>query len=197
MMGGINFSRSVVTNSPVRSPGKAIDLAAPGFGILSVYPGYQMCIASGTSMAAPHVSGLVALYIAANGRATNAEGVHRIRQALIDNGLPQSQWRSAPNTGDPDGNPEPLAIASEAWVPPVTVSNPVFTPQGFQLSFNAVPGYLHSVQYSSLPGPFEPVDDFRDGRWRGQSRHRDGDGHECAVRSAVLPRGAASGTLKS
>jgi hypothetical protein len=147
----------VVTNNPVQSPGKAIDLAAPGTDVLSLCPNLDTASTScsmgayltGTSMATANVSGLVALYIAANGRAHNADDVHRIRQALIDNGLPQSQWRSAPNTGDPDGNPEPLAIASLAWIPPVTITNAAMTPQGFQLSFNAIPGCDYTFQSSS------------------------------------------------
>src|SRR5439155_12944389 len=104
-------------------------------------------VATGTSAAAPHVTGLVALYIAANGRATNAEGVYRIRQAIIDASLPQSQWNTN-NTHDPDTNPEPLAIASESWVPsPVTTSGSG-GPGDFKVGFKAVPGYDYTVQSS-------------------------------------------------
>ena len=141
-----NFSRSVVTNSRVHSPGKAIDLAAPGVNILSLYVNGSASIQSGTSMAAAHVSGLVALYIAANGRATNAAGVYKIRQALIDNALPQTQWRSYPNTGDRDTNHEGLAIASENWVPPAWITQPAKTAQGFRGSFAVVPGYTYTLQ---------------------------------------------------
>ena len=38
-----------------------VDVAAPGAAILSAYPGGRMALSSGTSQAAPHVSGLVAL----------------------------------------------------------------------------------------------------------------------------------------
>ena len=110
---GSNFSQVIRTNTPgddfgapaitnyVFSPGGAIDVAAPGVNILSTVPfilsgtnnayGYF----TGTSGAAPHVAGLVALYIAANGRATNAEGVYHIRQAIINASQPQSQWAAA------------------------------------------------------------------------------------------------------
>ena len=140
-----NFSRSVVSNNPVHSPGRAIDLAAPGVNILSLYLSGYAATMSGTSMAAAHVSGLVALYIAANGRATNAAGVYKIRQALIDNALPQTQWRSYPNTGDPDTNHEPMAVASENWVPPALIQQWKKSGLNASGSFAVVPGYTYAL----------------------------------------------------
>ena len=70
----------------------------------------------GTSAATPHVAGLVALYIAQYGRATDAEGVFRIRQAIVDAALPQDRWLSN-NSYDPDMNPEGLAQAKLEWLP--------------------------------------------------------------------------------
>jgi subtilisin len=66
--------------------GKPIDLAAPGVDILSLYPrdlsgGSMEEFLSGTSMAAPHVSGAAALIIASAGHAmTPAE----VKTALLD-----------------------------------------------------------------------------------------------------------------
>jgi hypothetical protein len=119
-----NFGRLPRTNSAnsniaanyVLSPGGTIDVAAPGVNIYTTGGSNNYVTKSGTSFAAPHVAGLVALYIAVNGRATNEWGVYKIRQAIVDNSLPQSQWRTN-NTGDPDTNPEPLAMASLNWVP--------------------------------------------------------------------------------
>jgi subtilisin family serine protease len=108
---GSNFNQVPRTNNYVSSPGGAIDVAAPGVDIFTTGPGvgtdgigHNYGFATGTSLAAPHVAGLVALYIAANGRATNADGVYRIRQAIVNAGSPQSQWNST-NTLGPGHEP--------------------------------------------------------------------------------------------
>lgn len=112
-----NFSSSVVAGNPVISPGAAIDLAAPGVSVLSTTNNGSTGTSTGTSMASPHVAGAAALYIVANGRATDAAGVAAIRQALIDAGQPQSVWRSD-STRDPDGNLEPLVFVAGGTPPP-------------------------------------------------------------------------------
>jgi subtilisin family serine protease len=90
-----NFSTSAVPGNPVNSQGLGIDLAAPGVDILSTLMGGSYGTGSGTSMATPHATGAFALYIAANGRATNAAGVAAIRQALINASQAQSLWGPA------------------------------------------------------------------------------------------------------
>lgn len=157
-----NFSQTERTNIPsgaavanyVVSPGGAMDVAAPGVGILATTTNGGYAVVNGTSAASPHVAGLVALYIAANGRATNAAGVYAIRQAIINASLPQSQWATN-NTGDPDTNPEPLAIATEAWIPQPHITSYAGAPGNFQLNFAAVPGYAYTAQ--SAPNLTPPV----------------------------------------
>ncbi len=147
-----NFS--VVSKDPsyVTSPGLGVDVAAPGVNILSTYKDSSTGFGTGTSDATAYVTGLVALYIAANGRATNAAGVYHIRQEIVDHSLPQTQWASYPNTGN-YGGPAPLAMPSEAWVPQPRFYSESRTPQGVALSFAAVPGYQYRVQYTdSLSG---------------------------------------------
>ena len=147
-----NFSRINKVPSFVTSPGLGIDVTAPGVNIYSTYSTYP-CIdngyatLSGTSMAAPHVAGLVALYIAANGRATNAAGGYRIRQAIIDNSQPQSAWSGYPNTSGPNGSQEPLATPSTNWIPRPSITGKVMTNGAFHLDFQTVPGYTYTAQY--------------------------------------------------
>jgi len=125
-----NFSNYAVRENPVSSPGKAIDLAAPGVDILSTFLNGTYTTMDGTSMAAPHVAGCVALYIAEHGRAHNASDVVKIRQALIDNAESQKTdsqtnclgWGPA-DTLDIDKNPEGL-VNLRFDSPKVTIINP-------------------------------------------------------------------------
>jgi len=103
-----NWSASVTAGNPVISQGAAIDLAGPGVLITSTALGDGTSTKSGTSMAAPHVAGAVALHIAANSRAIDAAGVYAIRQALIDcaESIPD------PVGNDADSNHEHVANVS-------------------------------------------------------------------------------------
>ena len=64
----------------------SVDIAAPGVSIYSTVPGNAYALYSGTSMAAPHVTGVVALVAAANPGASAAE----IRAAILSTATPVS-----------------------------------------------------------------------------------------------------------
>lgn len=121
-----NYSTSVDASNPVVSPGAAIDVAAPGVDILSTIPGNSYTVSSGTSMAAPHVAGAVALCILEDcagllGPPANAADVAAIRQAIIDGAEPQSVWGPA-DTLDPDGNREGMAYVGGPPIPILDVA---------------------------------------------------------------------------
>lgn len=103
-----NYSSSVVASNPVTSTGGAIDLLLPGVFINSTYLNGGYAELSGTSMASPHAAGIIALYIATNGRANNASQVYAIRQALIDSAIDQIDPRGLSTLNDPDLNSERL-----------------------------------------------------------------------------------------
>jgi subtilisin family serine protease len=78
--------------------GSTLDLFAPGVGITSAWIGNDLMIAtaSGTSMAAPHVAGVVALYLQGHRTASPAT----VRSALVGNstvGVVSNPGQESPN----------------------------------------------------------------------------------------------------
>ncbi|MFH2051247.1 MAG: S8 family serine peptidase [bacterium] len=106
-----NFARNVLPDNPVQSPGGAVDLLLPGVQVRSTIPGGGYYSGSGTSAAAAHGAGLAALFIAEHGRAADVHGVRAIRQALIDNAVPQDSPAGLAVLNDPDPRKEPIGWA--------------------------------------------------------------------------------------
>ena len=91
--------------------GPAVDVVAPGTCIQTTAPGGGTVVASGTSLAAPHVAGAAALYVSTHSMATDQVGVAAIRQALT---TPAGGWAvrqrdaqgfGAPAAADPCHSP--------------------------------------------------------------------------------------------
>lgn len=111
---------------PFNNFGSAVDIAAPGVGILSTFKDGGYSVLSGTSMASPHVAGAVALYLDGNQRDLNRDGqinsedLTVIRQAILSSAITQETTcdvsfdnGNGGFSGDDDSFPEPLIYSKE------------------------------------------------------------------------------------
>jgi hypothetical protein len=133
-------------------------------------------------MAAPHVTGLIARYVALHGRDANGDGklderdVYAIRQAIVDAAEPQAAWRADGATAVPDGlrvglasvpgrrSPPPPDLAAR---PPARAPAPppdlVYRPG----SGNLVPGPGPGVAGVSVVAIVAPAERLREGERSG------------------------------
>ncbi|WP_327890053.1 S8 family serine peptidase [Bacillus swezeyi] len=88
------------------------DLSAPGVSIRSAYPGHRYATMDGTSMATPHVSGIVALMREANPNIT----VDEIERILLRTAKPLTDktFEKSPNNGYGSGLVNALKAFTEA-----------------------------------------------------------------------------------
>jgi subtilisin family serine protease len=91
-----------------------IDVAAPGSNVLSTWPGGSYMMLSGTSMASPHVAGVLALLKSTHPTATPAELVGLLRAQADDKACPAADQRCTGTVMDNGFFGEGIADALDA-----------------------------------------------------------------------------------
>jgi subtilisin family serine protease len=66
-----------------------VDIAAPGVDVVSTWPGGGYSAQTGTSVAAPHVAGAAAVWIARHGKPHGRQAVFHVRDELVRLAFPQ------------------------------------------------------------------------------------------------------------
>ncbi|MCT7981292.1 S8 family serine peptidase [Laspinema olomoucense] len=84
-IGAVNPANQLATFSNPAGPSPLNFIVAPGVDVLSTYPNQNYEFEEGTSMAAPHISGVVALMLQANPNLTPAQ----VEQILIETAQPE------------------------------------------------------------------------------------------------------------
>jgi subtilisin family serine protease len=137
--------------------GSDVDLIAPGKCTWSTLRGNRYGYSSGTSMAAPHVAGAVALYKATRPQATPSE----VRRALRY--LANTSWTTST---DPDGVPDLLLDAAQIgplgdFAPSATlpaeglIANEIGASWSIPLTAGRGPGFIEpiTVSLAAIPAP--------------------------------------------
>ena len=190
-----NFSASVVVGNPVTSPGAAIDLLMPGVDIYSTYKDGGYAAGSGTSMASPHGAGLAALYIAVNGRATNATGVHAIRQALIDGGVAQNSPQGLATLNDPDSNWENIGWAGPPGDLPPSVS--IVSPAEGSTVSGMVTVQIEATDTEDAAGTLTVEWNVDGGDWQSTTYNSSNDRYEASWDTTTASDGAHTANARA
>ena len=130
--------------------GYALDVMAPGVGVVSTVPGSGYEYYDGTSMATPHVSGLSALLFSVNSSLTNKDVKAILEGTAIDMG--SAGWDIYTGYGLVDGHA--AVIVAQSWGPASMAPDRIILVQ------NPAKGTAHFVIPFPEPGAFLSVYDI-------------------------------------
>ena len=142
-----NLLASFSGRGPGPYPGIKPEISAPGVYIRSSVPGGGYATSSGTSMAAPHISGAAALLLSGNTELTMAE----IESILLATAVPltDGNYPESPNYGYGYGLVDVLAAAEEVFY---EVGGPV----GVSLALTNFEQYHQKIQFGQTE--FESIE---------------------------------------
>src|SRR3954470_20717814 len=157
--------------------GNGVDLAAPGGDpkqqdvctqsdcITSLYPGNRYAVAAGTSMAAPHVSGIAALLLSQDSSRNRTEVIDRLKSTARPlAGAGSGVVDAAAALGVPNGTTAPQASQAPQPVPEpsptrTAVASPPASPSVSPVPTAVLPTIIAAPSPSPVPLPtFAPVD---------------------------------------
>lgn len=127
---------------------RTVHVAAPGSNILSTTPGNSYKVFSGTSMATPHVSGVLGLYVAQNGR----QDVKAVRDRLMATSVPSQAYRKTVMAG---GRVDAYNFLTDTRIPRNEPSESEWKVEALSEVFETTHPYANNAKISktySFPG---------------------------------------------
>jgi subtilisin family serine protease len=127
---------------------RTVHVAAPGHNILSTTPNNNYKVYSGTSMATPHVSGVLGLYIAQNGR----QDVKAVREKLMATTVPGGAYRKTTISG---GRVDAYNFLTDTRIPRQGPDDSLWTTEPLAEVFETSHPYANNMKVSktfNFPG---------------------------------------------
>lgn len=127
---------------------RTVHVAAPGFNILSTTPGNTYKVYSGTSMATPHVSGVLGLFIAEEGR----QDVKVVRDRLMATTVPAGAYRKTTVAG---GRVDAYNFLTDTRIPRQGPDENAWRSEALSEVFETTHPYINNAKISktySFPG---------------------------------------------
>ncbi len=127
---------------------RTVHVAAPGHNILSTTPNNTYKVYSGTSMATPHVSGVLGLYIAQNGR----QDVKAVREKLMATTVPGGAYRKTTISG---GRVDAYNFLTDTRIPRQGPDDSLWTTEPLAEVFETSHPYANNMKVSktfNFPG---------------------------------------------